>query len=90
MSMGTVYILKSQVNGRYYVGSTSNLERRIEEHNKGKSKYTSLTRPFKLVFNQQYESLNKARSIEYKLKKLKRRDIIEKIIQSGEIKLKDG
>lgn len=86
--MGIVYILQSEVNGRYYVGSTNNLRRRILEHNNGQSKYTNLTKPFKLMFSKEYSTLGEARKIEYKLKKFKRRDILEKIIESGEIKLR--
>lgn len=85
--MGIVYILQSEVNGRYYIGSTNNLARRLFEHNEGLSKYTSLTRPFKLVFSQKYNSLEQARKIEFRLKKFKRRDIIEKIIENRIIKL---
>ena len=84
---GFVYFLKSEVNGRYYIGSTNNVDRRLDQHNNGESKYTKLTKPFKLVFSQEYESLKKARQIEFKLKKLKRRDIIEKIIKEGHINL---
>lgn len=85
--MGILYILRSLVNDRYYIGSTNNLERRLVEHNFGRLKYTQLTRPFKLVFSQRYESLSKARSIEYKLKRLKRRDIIDRIVVSKRILL---
>ena len=86
--MAHVYILQSLVNSRYYIGSTNNLERRIEEHNTGKSTYTKLTRPFKLMYSQEFDSLKDAHTIELKLKKLKSRTIIEKIIDEQIIKLK--
>jgi len=35
-----VYVLKSEVDGQNYVGYTSDLTRRINQHNKG---WTSLT-----------------------------------------------
>ena len=41
-----------------------------------------------LALSQQYASLKQARKIEYKLKKLKRKDYIEKIIKDGYIKMK--
>ncbi|KKR31469.1 MAG: Excinuclease ABC subunit C [Candidatus Gottesmanbacteria bacterium GW2011_GWC2_39_8] len=84
---GTVYILQSLVNLRYYIGSTSDFNRRIIEHQSGKSKYTKLIKPFKVVFRQEFASIIEARRIEYKLKKLKSRTIIEKIIKDGFIKL---
>ncbi len=84
---GTVYILKSESNGRYYIGSTNNLARREEEHGRGKTKYTKIAGPFELVFKQEFVDIKLARQIEYKLKKLKSRVIIEKIINEGVIKL---
>ena len=81
-----VYILKSIKNGRFYIGSTNNLERRIREHFSGRSKYTSEVLPLILVFSQRYESLLKARRVECWLKRLKNKDIFERIILDGVIK----
>jgi len=83
------YILQSKKNNRYYIGSTLNLKRRLEEHNSGKSTYTRNLRPLDLVFYQEYPNIIMARKIEYKLKSFKRKDIIEKIIEDGQIKTKD-
>ena len=85
--MGTIYILRSLVNGRYYIGSTNDLTRRIEEHLKGKTKSLRFIKPFELVFSQTYNSIQEARKIEYKLKKLKSRLIIERIIKDKSVKL---
>ncbi|MEK7616801.1 MAG: GIY-YIG nuclease family protein [Patescibacteria group bacterium] len=85
--MGIVYILKSLVNGRYYIGSTNDLERRLFEHNNGKTKSTRFTRPYNLVFKQVYGSVLEARIVERKLKNFKSRIIIEKIIDEGFISL---
>ena len=35
-----VYILKSLVDGKFYTGYTSNLKKRLDEHNKGLTKST--------------------------------------------------
>ncbi len=83
-----VYILKSIKNNRYYIGSTENIERRLQEHNSGKSKYTKLTAPFILVFKKEYQTVQEARLIETKLKKFKSRKVIEQIISDGVIKTK--
>lgn len=85
--MAFVYILQSQKNYRYYIGSTDNLQRRLEEHNNGKSKYTKLTKPFALVFSQEFPTISEAIRREYKLKKYKSKVIIEKIIEDGHIKV---
>ncbi|MCL5782238.1 MAG: GIY-YIG nuclease family protein [Patescibacteria group bacterium] len=36
-----VYILQSKANQSYYIGVTSDLKRRLKDHNSGNSKYTS-------------------------------------------------
>ncbi len=83
--VGFVYILKSIKNNTFYIGSTSNLERRLIEHQSGRSKYTSEILPVELVFSQKYLSTKTARKIEYWLKKQKDRDFILRIINDGKI-----
>ncbi|WP_417431563.1 GIY-YIG nuclease family protein [Halpernia sp.] len=45
-----VYVLKSEIDGRLYKGQTSNLDRRLKEHNAGKTKSTKGFTPWKLVY----------------------------------------
>ena len=45
-----VYVLKSEMDGMFYTGFTSDLERRLSEHKSGQSISTSLRRPFKLIY----------------------------------------
>lgn len=52
-----VYAIKSLVDGRIYVGLSSNIKRRILEHNSGNVFSTKGYRPWKLIFNQ--EALNR-------------------------------
>lgn len=82
-----MYFLQSLKNQRYYIGSTINLTNRFSEHEKGLVKTTKNLRPLKIVFFQEYSSIAEARIIEYRLKKLKNRNIIERIINEGIIKL---
>ncbi len=44
-------------------------------------------RPWALCFSQEFESLEIARMVERKLKKLKRKDYLSKIIADGVVKL---
>lgn len=83
-----VYILQSQKNKRYYIGSTINVNRRLHEHNIGKVKATKYLRPLELKFFYPTESIKEARQLEYKLKKLKSRKIIDKIIKNKKISTK--
>ena len=85
--MYQLYILESQKNGRYYIGSTNNLARRILEHNSGKTKSLQYLRPLKVVFQKEFINELEARKIERKLKKLKNRNIIENIIRDQELRL---
>ena len=77
-----VYIL-SCANGRFYVGSTDNIERRLEEHKRGKSKATKNLLPIELVKFIECSSLPEARQLEYSIKKQKSRIYIEKLIASN-------
>ena len=45
-----VYVLKSQSDGTTYIGSTEFLERRIVEHNQGKTKSLKHKLPVDLVY----------------------------------------
>ena len=83
--LGYVYILQSLTNNRFYIGSTNDLNRRLKEHNAGKSTYTSFTVPFRLVFSQSFENLPLARKVEYWLKSQKDKDFIKRIIIEGKI-----
>ncbi len=50
-----VYILKLS-NGKFYVGRTSDLLRRIVEHNSGKVLFTKSKRPVRLIYYSAFES----------------------------------
>ncbi|WP_405395629.1 GIY-YIG nuclease family protein [Maribacter sp. Asnod2-G09] len=56
-----VYILRSEVDGRFYKGMTNNLPKRIEEHNLGKNKSTKGFLPWVLVYNEEFETRIEAR-----------------------------
>ncbi len=50
--MYKVYAIKSKNRNYIYVGLTENLERRISEHNNGRSKTTKPYRPFKSIYQE--------------------------------------
>jgi putative endonuclease len=77
--------LQSKRNKRYYIGSTVDLARRIIEHKGGRVKSTKGILPVELVFSQEYDNITKARSVELRIKRLKRRDYVEKIIANNQI-----
>ncbi|MFA6081683.1 MAG: GIY-YIG nuclease family protein [Patescibacteria group bacterium] len=86
--MSYVYILQSKTDNKFYIGSTNNLERRLEEHNRGQTKSTKFRRPFALVFYQEYKNIQVAKKIESKLKRFKNKSIIDRIIADQIIRLR--
>ena len=68
-----VYILKCNDNS-LYVGITSDIERRVMEHNAGKypEAYTDSRRPVSLAFYQDFTEPNQAIEFEKKIKKWSR------------------
>lgn len=55
--MHYVYILFSQKLNKKHIGGTSNLKTRIQEHNSGKSKFSSKGIPWNLIYYEAF--LNK-------------------------------
>ncbi|MFM8913986.1 MAG: GIY-YIG nuclease family protein [Flammeovirgaceae bacterium] len=65
-----VYILQSHQNLSFYKGSTEDLERRLAEHNDGKTTSTRRYLPWVLVWFAQKASKQEAIALERKLKNL--------------------
>ncbi len=63
------YILKSLAQDRYYYGLTSDLNRRIKEHNSGRVKSTKARRPWKLHYYEAYRTRSAAQRRERFFKK---------------------
>ncbi|MFH1354889.1 MAG: GIY-YIG nuclease family protein [Candidatus Omnitrophota bacterium] len=63
-----VYILKSKKDNNCYIGSTNNLDRRINAHNKGLVFSTKSRIPFDLIYFEAYKSETDARLREKSLK----------------------
>ena len=74
------YILYSAKLDKYYIGSTDNLERRLKEHNRGKSNFTRTGIPWSLVYSETYETRQEAYHREMKIKNRKNKEYIEKLI----------
>ena len=64
-----VYVLVSKKDGKLYIGSTNNLKKRFEKHNKGLVPSTKPRRPFVLAYYEAYADENDARIRESNLKK---------------------
>jgi len=76
-----VYILESLINKSFYIGSTSDLKRRLFEHNQGKSKYTSRLKPFKLILYEAYILKSDAQRREKYLKSTRGRTTLKTMLK---------
>jgi len=45
-----VYVLKSEVDGSWYIGYTEDIEKRIQQHNNGESLYTKRKTPWTIIY----------------------------------------
>ena len=64
-----LYILKSVKDLGYYIGFTEDIEKRIKEHNTGKTRSIKHRLPFELVYKEEYSTKTEARKREIQLKK---------------------
>ena len=80
-----VYILECS-DGSYYVGLTSDIERRVVEHNQGVyDSYTSRRRPVKLLWTDTFPDYDQAFAVERQVKKWSRAK--KEALMSGDFEL---
>ena len=76
-----VYVLKSEKDGKLYIGCTSDIQNRIEYHDAGKVFSTRNRRPFVLIFKEEYRDKYEAYNKEKYYKTAKgKRELKKKII----------
>lgn len=79
--MWQVYILQSQSSGRFYIGHTADLVRRLQEHNEGQTVSTRNRGPWQLVHKEPFETKSAAYAREREIKSWKSaariRDLID-------------
>ncbi len=85
-----VYVIKSCNRSKSYIGVTSDLERRLEQHNKGLVKSTSLAAPYELLHCEEYEDRDLAMKRERFLKTGKGRKVIENLMKGPATKALAG
>jgi putative endonuclease len=85
--MFSIYVLYSSYFNRYYIGSTENVVKRIQQHNDGISKSTKAFRPWVLVYQENFETRTEARKRENQIKKFKGGRAFKKLIDSNRSEL---
>ena len=78
-----IYLLHSVKLNKYHIGSCTNLDRRLCEHNIGHSKFISLGVSWIVVYTEEYEILRDANQREQQIKQKKSRKYIEDLIGKG-------
>jgi putative endonuclease len=83
----SVYVIKSQLTCKIYIGQTNNLHKRIIQHNDPNchlSLYTKYNKgPWKLVYNESFSSRKEAMIRERQLKSSRGRSFIKQQINEG-------
>ena len=65
-----VYVLENR-NSKLYIGVSADVDRRIQQHNMGQSRWTKERGPWTLVWQSDESSLSEARKLENRLKQQK-------------------
>ena len=77
-----VYIPYSKQIDRYYVGQTEDIEKRIQSHLSGISKYTSFAEDWIEVYSEGFETREEAIKRENEIKRKKSRKYVEWLIRN--------
>ncbi len=81
--MNYVYVLQSLTTAVYYVGITTDIQRRLTEHNQKHSQYTKSRGPWKLVYLEKKRSLTEAKNREKFLKTGDGRKVIKNLLNKS-------
>lgn len=78
-----VYIIQSSKDGKYYIGFTSDIEKRLVWHNSGRNRSTKCRLPFKLIYKETFHNKKDALKRERQIKAYKGGNAFKKLIIGG-------
>ena len=78
-----VYVLQSMKDQKYYIGSSSDVQARLNYHNAGLQRSTRHRIPFILIYQEQLNSKHDALIREKQIKSYKGGQAFQKLIHSG-------
>ncbi len=79
-----VYVLKSQLDGKLYIGYTTHLQNRMREHNAGeKSGFNERPAPLDLVFFEGYKGMEDAKRRERYFKSTKGKSSLRMMLKDS-------
>jgi putative endonuclease len=74
------YILQSEKDGSFYIGSSQDPIDRLKKHNRKHSGYTARKQPWIIVWSKAFATKSEALELESQIKKMKSRSYIEALI----------
>jgi len=78
-----LYILRSASTGKFYVGHTESLTRRILEHNRYRTPSTKNRGPWELVYSEGFSTRSEASQREREIKAMKSHAWIEQLARAS-------
>jgi len=79
--MYKIYVLQSLLNKRYYIGHTKNLDKRLKQHNSGKVRSTKNSKPWKLIYTEEFPTKQGAYKRELQIKSYKGGEAFKRLIK---------
>ena len=75
-----VYVLRSLKDNKHYIGSTSDIKKRLAFHNSGLQRSTRFRIPFELIYYEEFPIKHEAVKRERYIKSLKGGEAFKKLI----------
>ncbi|MGH9774183.1 MAG: GIY-YIG nuclease family protein [Candidatus Acidiferrales bacterium] len=77
------YILRSKSTGRFYVGHTENLQKRVFEHNNDRTVSIKNRGPWELAYSEEFTTRLDAIQRERQIKNMKSHAWIERLVRAS-------
>jgi putative endonuclease len=74
------YVIRNSDRGIRYIGSTADIDKRLADHNAGRSRFTKGSRPWILVYSEKFGTKHEALKRGRYLKSGKGREILDRIL----------
>ena len=84
MTTYSTYILQNALTKKHYVGSTNNLQRRLEEHYRGQTESTRRKGKWKIIYKEEFNTNIEAKRREKVIKSYKGGNAFKKLLMRAE------
>jgi len=79
--MWFTYIIRNDVNNRFYIGSTNNIKRRLKEHSRSKRQSIAHFGTYRLIYKEEYTTRSEAFQRERQIKAYKGGNAFKKLLR---------